>query len=153
MTFLNPIQDWTFRTAHGWRGKKVPPPEHLWHISYNDGTWYSYTLPKEDLKIIWIKLHTPWVLPTSAYFHRRLAILQYQEIQIYAVFWYIISNSFFELVKIVLIKMITILMMSAKIATLGLLKIKVFWKKGYDAHNFYPWRHQQKFITWLKLYC
>ena len=28
--------------------------------------------------------------------------------------------------------MVTILMMSAKIATLGLLKIKVFWNKGYD---------------------
>ena len=28
--------------------------------------------------------------------------------------------------------MVAILMMSAKLATLGLLKIKVFWKKGYD---------------------
>ena len=28
--------------------------------------------------------------------------------------------------------MVTILMMSAKMATLGLLKIKVFWNKGYD---------------------
>ena len=28
--------------------------------------------------------------------------------------------------------MVTILMMSAKVATLGLLKIKVFWNKGYD---------------------
>ena len=28
--------------------------------------------------------------------------------------------------------MVTTLMMSAKMATLGLLKIKVFWKKGYD---------------------
>ena len=28
--------------------------------------------------------------------------------------------------------MVTILMMSAKTATLGLLKIKVFWNKGYD---------------------
>ena len=28
--------------------------------------------------------------------------------------------------------MVTFLMMSAKIATLGLLKIKVFWNKGYD---------------------
>ena len=28
--------------------------------------------------------------------------------------------------------MVTILMMSAKIATLGLVKIKVFWNKGYD---------------------
>ena len=28
--------------------------------------------------------------------------------------------------------MVTILMMSAKMGTLGLLKIKVFWIKGYD---------------------
>ena len=28
--------------------------------------------------------------------------------------------------------MATILMMSAKMATLGLLKIKIFWSKGYD---------------------
>ena len=28
--------------------------------------------------------------------------------------------------------MIAILMTSAKLATLGLLKIKVFWNKGYD---------------------
>ena len=28
--------------------------------------------------------------------------------------------------------MVTILMMSAKITALGLLKIKVFWNKGYD---------------------
>ena len=28
--------------------------------------------------------------------------------------------------------MVTILMMSAKMATLGLLKTKVFWNKGYD---------------------
>ena len=28
--------------------------------------------------------------------------------------------------------MVTIWMMSAKLATLGLLKVKVFWNKGYD---------------------
>ena len=28
--------------------------------------------------------------------------------------------------------MVTVLMMSTKIVTLGLLKIKVFWNKGYD---------------------
>ena len=36
--------------------------------------------------------------------------------------------------------MVTILMMSAKMTTPGLLKIRVFWKKGYDVtisvHNF-----------------
>ena len=31
-----------------------------------------------------------------------------------------------------LINMVAILIMSAKMATLGLLKVKVFWNKGYD---------------------
>ena len=38
----------------------------------------------------------------------------------------------FETLKIVLIKMAIILMMSAKLATLGLPKLKIFWKKNYD---------------------
>ena len=40
--------------------------------------------------------------------------------------------TFLEFSKTVLMNMVTILMMSSKIAILGLLKIKVFWKKGYD---------------------
>ena len=50
------------------------------------------------------------------------------------VFWYMIYNSFkfFKSLKIVLIKMVGILMMAAKMATLYLLKIKVLWNKGYD---------------------
>ena len=40
--------------------------------------------------------------------------------------------TYFESLHIVLINMVTILMMSAKMTTLGLLKIKVFWNKGYD---------------------
>ena len=32
--------------------------------------------------------------------------------------------------------MVTILMMSAKMATLDRLKVKVFWNKGYDAKIF-----------------
>ena len=36
-----------FEAAHGW-GTKKAPPKNLSHISYNDKTWYSYTLPKED---------------------------------------------------------------------------------------------------------
>ena len=35
-------------------GQKSRPPKNLWHISYNDETWHSYTLPKKDLKSIWI---------------------------------------------------------------------------------------------------
>ena len=38
----------------------------------------------------------------------------------------------FESLVIVLINMVTILIMSAKMATRGLLKISVLWNKGYD---------------------
>ena len=34
--------------------------------------------------------------------------------------------------------MVTILMMSAKMATPGLLKVRVFCKKGYDVIIFFP---------------
>ena len=104
------------------------------HISYSDETWDSYSLPKEDPKNIRTTWHTAWFLLTSPFFNRDQQILLYQEIQIYIAFWYIIPNSFnFSWVlKIVLINMATILMMSTKIATPGLLKIKVFWSKGYD---------------------
>ena len=37
-----------------------------------------------------------------------------------------------ESLKVVLTNMVSILMMSAKLATPGLLKVKVFWNKGYD---------------------
>ena len=68
------------------------------------------------------------------FFTRNQQILLYQEIQIQIAFWYIISNSFnFSWVlEIFLINLVIILMMSAKMATPGLLKIKVFWNKGYD---------------------
>ena len=67
------------------------------------------------------------------FFTRNQQILLYQEIQIK--FWYIISNSFnfFGVFKVVLINMVTTtLMISAKMTTLDLLKIKVFWNKGCD---------------------
>ena len=40
--------------------------------------------------------------------------------------------TFFESSKTVLINMVATMMMSAKLATLGLLKIMVFWNKGHD---------------------
>ena len=55
--------------------------------------------------------------------------------------------------SLVLIQIVAILMMSAILATLEFLKIKVFWNKGYEVNNFCPWRYQQNFITWFKLSC
>ena len=49
--WLNPIRDGLFRGCSrmgGGGGKKA----YLSHISYNDETWHSYTLPKGDPKNI-----------------------------------------------------------------------------------------------------
>ena len=99
------------------------------------------------------KIQTFRVLLTSAFFTENQQILQYQEIMILIAFEHIIYNSFnfFLSLKVLLINMVGILMMSAKLATIGLLKIKVFWYSLWR-HNFCPWRHQKKFITWLKSY-
>ena len=40
---LNPVQD-----GHFWGCSRMGP--FLGHISYNDETWHSYTLPREDQK-------------------------------------------------------------------------------------------------------
>ena len=67
-------------------------------------------------------------------FTRNLQIFLYQEIQIKIPFRYIISttSNFSESLRIALINMVTILAMLAKMATPGLLRIKVFWKNGFD---------------------
>ena len=44
---------------------------------------------------------------------------------------FLIFLTFLESLKIVLIKKVIVLLMSANVATPGLLKIKVFWNKGY----------------------
>ena len=44
--------------------------------------------------------------------------------------------TFFESLNVVPIKIVIILMMAAKLATLGLLKRKEFWNKGYDGINY-----------------
>ena len=45
---------------------------------------------------------------------------------------FLILLIFLKSLKIVSIKVFTILMMSAKMVTIELLKIKLFWNKGYD---------------------
>ena len=80
------VIDWVFSKPEfywGWvfsrllkdgGGVKKPPPSliSVTH-TYNDETWHSYTLPKEDRKNTWITSHTPWLLLTSAFCHRKSA--------------------------------------------------------------------------------
>ena len=110
------------------------PSLNLSHISYNDETWHSYTLIKEYPEIIQITWHTSCVLLTSAFLHRKSAtfvISRDTDIDCISI-CNSDSFSFFWVFKACLINKVAILIMSAKLALLGLLKIKVFWNKVYQ---------------------
>ena len=51
--------------------------------------------------------------------------------------WFLILLTFFESLKFVLVNMVAIFMMLAKLATLGLLKVREFWNKGYNVIIYY----------------
>ena len=95
---------------------------------------YSCTLPKEDPKNIWITWHPSWFLLTSAFFHQKsanFAMSENTDIDCILVHNFYFFN-FFWVFKDFLVNMFTILMISAKLATPNLLKIKIFQNKGYD---------------------
>ena len=101
---------------------------HTYPITMKVG---RYTLRKKDLKNIWIMWHTPWLLLTSPIFHCKssnLAISRNKCIDCILMQFLIILT--FR--KIFLIKKFTVLTMSKKMATPGLLKIKLFWNKGCE---------------------
>ena len=127
----------------GWVAKRSPSLQSV-------TAWHSYNYPKEDWKVMWITWRTPGVLLTSAFFHRKsvnFAASRKTDVDSILIhnFFEILLTSFDSL-KIVLIKMFTILMMSSKMATLGLFKITIFWNKFQSMTS-------PRFITWLELYC
>ena len=105
------------------------------HISYNEETWHSYTLLKEDPKNIWIAWHT--LVTTADISILSLEISKFSYIKKYRYRlhfskWFLILFLFLESLKFFLINLVIILMMLVKMAAPGLLKIPVFWNKGYD---------------------
>ena len=90
------------------------------------------------------------------FFTRNQQILIYQEIKIEIAFCGIISDSFnFSWVFKDFFNEpgYNLAMMSAKMATSGLLKITVFWNKVVNKwwrHNSCRWCHQKNLITWFK---
>ena len=84
-----------------------------------------------NIKVFWntqITWHTLEFCYISIFFTENQQLLLYREIQIWIVFQYL---TFIESLMVVLINIVTILMMSAKLATPGLLNTKVFWNKDY----------------------
>ena len=101
-----------FKAAHGLGGPKMPPPQNMSYISYNDDTWYSYTLPKENHKI-YKSRDTPLAFCWHQHFFtENQQILLYQEIKIQIASEHIISNSFNFFLHFFLINMVGILIIS-----------------------------------------
>ena len=117
--------------VHGWggQGKNVPPlPKicHTYPTIRKFGTVISYLKrPKKYMNHV-----THPLSPTDiSNFSRKISNFFYIKKYMYRLHFdtkFLILLSFLESSKIVLIKKVTILMMLAKMATLAVLKIKVF---------------------------
>ena len=91
------------------------------HISYNDETWHSYTLSKEDPKNVKHPLSSAGISIFSPEISNFCYIKKYRY-RLYFNSQFLILLSFFESSKVVSINTVVTLMMSAQ----------AFWNKGYD---------------------
>ena len=97
------------------------------------------------------------VLLTSAFFHWKSAnfvVSRNTDIDCILTHNFYFFFTFFESLKVVLKNMVAVLMMSGKLATLGLFKIKVFWNKSYgviifvhDVTNKIWWRDSNYIVA------
>ena len=146
---FNPIQDRPFRAAHGRRGLKGSPYLicYIYPKTMKLGSAITHlkTIQKfykscdTSLKFSWHHIF----LPEISNFRY---IRQYkQKLNVDAFF--LILLTFTEPIQVALIKMIAILMMSAKLTNPAILEIEA------TRPNLWLLRHQQNFITWLIFYC
>ena len=142
-TFVNPIQDGLYRGCSQIGEAKEPlSPLHKICCTYLTMMRLCTVVPYlNKIQKMYESRDTPFEFCWHQHFScGNEQIELYQEIQMQTAFWYIISISFntfrvFKDIHSLSIYMLTILMMSAKMATLGLLKGRVFWDKGHDVVN------------------
>ena len=131
-----------FRAAHGWGGQKGPPLSKICR-AYPTLTKLSTVIPylKKIHKILKSR-DTP--LEFYWFFHRKSVTFSISrntciDCILMHKFW--VFFNFFESSKVVSLYIVEFLMMSPKLATLGLFEIKLFLKKRLWHHNFHFWRH------------
>ena len=124
----------TFGAAHGWGMAKRPLSKicHLYLAMMKLGTVIPYL---KKIQKIYESRDTPLDFCWHQHFLTEISKFCYTKKYRYRLHfdtWFLILLTFLGSLKIVITNMVTILMMSAKKATPGLLKIKVFWNEGYD---------------------
>ena len=116
-------------------------------VSYNDETWHSYTLSKENPKNVWITWRITWVLEFSPEICKFCYTKKYR---------YNITSNSFSLLWVFKYWFNKHGYNFDDVSKNGYSRSfwnKCFLKKRLWRHNFCPWRHQQNFIRWVKLYC
>ena len=116
--------------------RPVPKICHIYPAMRKPG---SYILPKEGPKNIWITRHLSSA--EISIFSLEISKFCYMKEYRYRLHFYIFNSfNFPEVFKDFLINMFIILIISARMATLDLLKPTVFWSKSHDVivfvHNF-----------------
>ena len=127
---FNLIQDGLFRSCSKLGSKKVLFSKicHTYPTIMKLGTAVRYL--KRIHKIYKSRETSHDLCWYQFFFTGNQQLLLYQEIQI-------IALTLFKSLKVVLINKVAILIMSAKLAILGPLRIKVFWNKVYDVLSFF----------------
>ena len=123
-----------FRAAHGWRGAKRPPSlKSVTHIlQWNLAQLYlTLRTSKKNMNHVTCALSSADISIFSPEISRFCYIKKYRY-RLHFSTKFPILLAFLEFLKVCLINRVIILMMSAKVATPGLLKITVFWNKGYE---------------------
>ena len=130
-----------FGAAHGWEGgrggQNAPLPKicHTYPAIMKLGTAIPY-LKKIQKNIRITSCNTPTFLLTSAIFYWKSANFAYIKKCRYRLnidIEFLVLLTYLQIyLRISLIYVVAILMMSAKMVTLDLLKIKVYRNKGYD---------------------
>ena len=156
ISFLfNPIHNGIFRgCSRIWGGRQKGPPS-LKSVTNILQWWtvipYLKKIPKiyesrdTPLEFCWHSNFSPKI-SKFCYIKKCMCRLHFDTI-------FLILLTFLESLKIILRKKVTILMMSAKMATPGLLKINSFWNKGYDVTIYVHdvsnkiWSSDSKFIV------
>ena len=153
--FFNPIQDGLFRGCSrmgGWpKRPSLPKICCIYHTMMKLGTLIPL-IPKGDPKTIWVTWHTPLVLLTSAFLPEisKFCYIKKYKYRFHLDIKLLILLTFLESLRIVLINVVKITMMSAKMATSGLLEIKILWKKVMTSY-FLSMTSQTKFYHVIQI--
>ena len=103
----------------------------VWGSEFGIPNWYTGFKIPQDMALCWCQHFLPEI--------NIFCYIKKYRYRLHFYAYFLILSTLFEFIKVVLKKVISVLIMLAKLATLGLLK-KSYFKIKFLPHNFCPWR-------------